>query len=243
MLASQICSYECMLGLHKAIICCMAQTRPSDEAQIFHSVSISCVFLQAQVPPLNASTSPTTPPIAKAAVPSSTQPVEQAEHSPAHGSEQLPCEGATSASTELGASISPEVEVEGTSPQPSPAAAADADKPSPGPADDSAAQAHAFAAKPVLDSADDNAPGQPQPDLSSEPAGQDASGAPAQSSDAAVEEDSDGECVVCWANHASIVFSPCGHLCTCASCAQPLLEASLPCPLCRLPICGSLDLL
>jgi hypothetical protein len=37
------------------------------------------------------------------------------------------------------------------------------------------------------------------------------------------------ECVICKDHHRSIVFVPCGHLCSCESCSQNLTE----CPVCR----------
>ena len=43
------------------------------------------------------------------------------------------------------------------------------------------------------------------------------------------------ECVVCWAANACVIFQPCGHLCTCACCAQLFLAGGL-CPLCRQPV-------
>ena len=49
----------------------------------------------------------------------------------------------------------------------------------------------------------------------------------------------DGECVVCWASAASVIFQPCGHFCTCHACAQPYLCGGL-CMMCRQPITSSL---
>ena len=47
----------------------------------------------------------------------------------------------------------------------------------------------------------------------------------------------DGEdCAVCWAAQAQVIFQPCGHLCTCKSCAGPFLAQKLPCPMCRASI-------
>ena len=37
------------------------------------------------------------------------------------------------------------------------------------------------------------------------------------------------ECSICKANEIEIVFTKCGHACTCQCCAQPLLI----CPMCR----------
>ena len=50
------------------------------------------------------------------------------------------------------------------------------------------------------------------------------------------------ECVVCWAAGAEVVFQPCGHLCTCCSCAQPFLGRSLACPMCRATVAGGISL-
>ena len=52
----------------------------------------------------------------------------------------------------------------------------------------------------------------------------------------AVDED-EAECVVCWAADAEVLLQPCGHLCTCRSCAKPFLsQPGLPCPMCRVDI-------
>jgi len=41
-------------------------------------------------------------------------------------------------------------------------------------------------------------------------------------------------CKICWEHEASIVFLPCGHLCSCTSCAPALKN----CAVCRAPING-----
>ena len=43
----------------------------------------------------------------------------------------------------------------------------------------------------------------------------------------------EGDCVICWAAGAEVIFEPCGHLCACQSCAQPFLVQALECPMCR----------
>ena len=51
------------------------------------------------------------------------------------------------------------------------------------------------------------------------------------------------ECVVCWAAGAEVVFQPCGHLCTCCSCAEPFLGQSLACPMCRATVVEGITLI
>ena len=41
------------------------------------------------------------------------------------------------------------------------------------------------------------------------------------------------ECIVCWSAASSIIFLPCGHICCCSPCAQPMLTEGVPCPMCR----------
>ena len=41
------------------------------------------------------------------------------------------------------------------------------------------------------------------------------------------------ECIVCWCKASSIIFLPCGHICCCCLCAQPMLTGGVPCPMCR----------
>ena len=41
------------------------------------------------------------------------------------------------------------------------------------------------------------------------------------------------ECVVCWAAEASIIFEPCGHMCTCEACSQVFTSSAALCPMCR----------
>ena len=43
---------------------------------------------------------------------------------------------------------------------------------------------------------------------------------------------SDG-CIVCWAADPALIFQPCGHICCCVLCAEPMLTAGTPCPICR----------
>ena len=50
------------------------------------------------------------------------------------------------------------------------------------------------------------------------------------------------ECVVCWEAEANHIFQPCGHLCTCLSCAQPFLHSQVPCPMCRAPVVSSVTM-
>ena len=46
----------------------------------------------------------------------------------------------------------------------------------------------------------------------------------------------DVECVVCWEAEAGVVFQPCGHACTCMSCAESFLASGVCCPMCRAQI-------
>ena len=60
----------------------------------------------------------------------------------------------------------------------------------------------------------------------------------ADGADAGAEE---VECIVCWAAGAEVVFQPCGHLCTCSSCAEPFLGQRLACPMCRATVAGGIS--
>ena len=44
-----------------------------------------------------------------------------------------------------------------------------------------------------------------------------------------ITEKSIGKCCICYENNVKVMFSPCGHICTCQSCCVPLEH----CPLCR----------
>ena len=46
------------------------------------------------------------------------------------------------------------------------------------------------------------------------------------------------ECVICWEGAAEVILQPCGHLCLCEQCVQPLLKQGLGCPMCRVNIAG-----
>lgn len=50
------------------------------------------------------------------------------------------------------------------------------------------------------------------------------------------EDDGESECVICYDDDKEIVFEPCGHLYTCAKCANKILK----CPCCRVPITGKI---
>lgn len=41
------------------------------------------------------------------------------------------------------------------------------------------------------------------------------------------------ECVVCMNTPPTHVFSPCHHCCCCSDCADSVVAAKMPCPLCR----------
>jgi len=43
------------------------------------------------------------------------------------------------------------------------------------------------------------------------------------------DEDDDKDCCVCLTNEKDVVFSPCGHYCTCVTCSMKLKK----CPICR----------
>lgn len=46
-------------------------------------------------------------------------------------------------------------------------------------------------------------------------------------------DDDDNTCIICLDQPASAVFNPCSHRVTCAACAQLVIDARQPCPLCR----------
>lgn len=41
------------------------------------------------------------------------------------------------------------------------------------------------------------------------------------------------DCVICFDKKKSIVFSPCGHYCTCDECAKIIMRSKNKCPICR----------
>lgn len=47
------------------------------------------------------------------------------------------------------------------------------------------------------------------------------------------EVDQSPDCVICMSELKSIIFSPCGHYCTCPTCAQSINDK---CPICRAKI-------
>lgn len=47
--------------------------------------------------------------------------------------------------------------------------------------------------------------------------------------------DDDNSCIVWLDQPSGVGFSPCGHCVTCAPCAELLVNAKQPCPLCRGP--------
>ena len=49
----------------------------------------------------------------------------------------------------------------------------------------------------------------------------------------AQHEEDDEDCIVCWSAAPCVVFRPCGHLCCCQACAQPIMTARALCPMCR----------
>lgn len=55
---------------------------------------------------------------------------------------------------------------------------------------------------------------------------------------AAADDDDDGVCIVCLDSPASVTFDPCNHCATCAGCAELVMKAKQPCPLCRTPVIG-----
>ena len=56
--------------------------------------------------------------------------------------------------------------------------------------------------------------------------------------DAHEEED----CIVCWSAAPCVIFQPCGHLCCCKACAQPVVAAGALCPMCRGPVLSMLNM-
>ena len=61
-----------------------------------------------------------------------------------------------------------------------------------------------------------------------------------QSRDAA-EKPSDSECSVCLDAAATHVYVPCGHLATCAACAEALMASTKQCPICRATVTHALQ--
>lgn len=47
--------------------------------------------------------------------------------------------------------------------------------------------------------------------------------------------DDNNACIVCLDCPVTVIFNPCGHCVTCAGCAELLVKAKQPCPLCRGP--------
>ena len=56
------------------------------------------------------------------------------------------------------------------------------------------------------------------------------------------EELEDEECTVCWSAVPCVVFQPCGHLCCCQGCAQPIMTAGALCPMCRGPVTAGISI-
>ena len=56
------------------------------------------------------------------------------------------------------------------------------------------------------------------------------------------EEGINEDCTICWSAAACMVFQPCGHLCCCAACAQPMLSSGVLCPICRGSVAAGIDL-
>ena len=56
------------------------------------------------------------------------------------------------------------------------------------------------------------------------------------------EELEDEECTVCWSAVPCVVFQPCGHLCCCQGCAQPIMTAGALCPMCRGPVAAGISI-
>jgi len=47
------------------------------------------------------------------------------------------------------------------------------------------------------------------------------------------ENTDDTECIVCMSEDKSVVFAPCGHYCSCESCAIQINHSQGKCPICR----------
>ena len=47
------------------------------------------------------------------------------------------------------------------------------------------------------------------------------------------EEEDDNGCIICLDQPSSVTFHPCRHSVTCSACAQLVMAARQPCPLCR----------
>lgn len=48
-----------------------------------------------------------------------------------------------------------------------------------------------------------------------------------------LNDDTDYECIVCLDAPPQVIFVPCGHMKTCAACAEKLMKRHSECPLCR----------
>ena len=56
------------------------------------------------------------------------------------------------------------------------------------------------------------------------------------------DDNGDEDCIFCWFAAPCIVFQPCGHLCCCDACAQPMLKGSVACPMCRGPVVSGINI-
>lgn len=60
---------------------------------------------------------------------------------------------------------------------------------------------------------------------------------------ASVEQEGyDDTCIICLDAQRCIQFQPCKHDVTCSACAQLVMAAHQPCPLCRMPILKSIQI-
>ena len=60
--------------------------------------------------------------------------------------------------------------------------------------------------------------------------------------DPEADDNGDEDCIFCWFAAPSIIFQPCGHLCCCDHCAQPMLKGSIACPMCRVPVVSGINI-
>ena len=50
------------------------------------------------------------------------------------------------------------------------------------------------------------------------------------------------DCIACWSAARTVIFQPCGHFCCCATCADPVLNDGVPCPMCRGLVSACIDM-
>merc|ERR1712137_265461 len=54
------------------------------------------------------------------------------------------------------------------------------------------------------------------------------------------DDEDDGLCVICLENPSCVALAPCGHITSCESCTESVLQRDPLCPLCRTPVTQTL---